>query len=100
MRGHSKEKRADCKLVTLALVVDERGFAKYSRLYPGNQADGHTLPHIVESLVALRPNLAKDRTVVIDAGIFQPVHGRHAFFHGQGMVTIAMIPSPFDFIFV
>ena len=68
-RGHSKEKRSDCKLVTLALVVDELGFAKYSRLYPGNQPECRTLPHIIESLVSLRPNLAKDRTVVIDAGI-------------------------------
>lgn len=69
MRGHSKEKRSDCKLLTLALVVDELGFAKYSRLYPGNQVECHTLKQIIESLVALRPNLAKDRTVIIDAGI-------------------------------
>jgi len=68
-RGHSKEKRSDCKLLTLALVVDEQGFAKYSRLYPGNQAECHTLAEIIDSLVALRPNLAKDRTVIIDAGI-------------------------------
>lgn len=68
-RGHSKEKRSDCKLLTLALVVDEHGFAKYSRLYPGNQAECYTLEQIIGSLVALRPNLAKDRTVIIDAGI-------------------------------
>lgn len=68
-RGHSKEKRTDCKLLTLALVVDELGFAKYSRLYPGNQVECRSLAEIMESLVALRPNLAKDRTVVIDAGI-------------------------------
>ena len=67
--GRSKEKRSDCKLLTLALVVDEQGFAKYSRLYPGNQAECHTLSQIIESLVALRPNLAKDRTLIIDAGI-------------------------------
>lgn len=67
--GRSKEKRSDCKLLTLALVVDEQGFAKYSRLYPGNQAECHTLSQIIESLLALRPNLAKDRTVIIDAGI-------------------------------
>jgi transposase len=67
--GRSKEKRSDCKLLTLALVVDEQGFAKYSRLYPGNQAECHSLSQIIESLVALRPNLAKDRTVIIDAGI-------------------------------
>ena len=68
-RGRSKEKRSDCKLLTLALVVDELGFAKYSRLYPGNQVECHTLEQIIESLVALRPNLAKDRTIIIDAGI-------------------------------
>jgi transposase len=67
--GHSKEKRSDCKLLTLALVVDEQGFAKYSRLYAGNQVECHSLAEIIESLVALRPNLAKDRTVIIDAGI-------------------------------
>lgn len=68
-RGHSKEKRSDCKLMTLALVIDEQGFAKYSRLYPGNQAESQTLEQIIESLVRLRPNLAKGRTVIIDAGI-------------------------------
>lgn len=68
-RGHSKEKRTDCKLLTLALVVDEDGFPKYSRLYPGNQAECQTLSQIIESLAELRPNLAKDRTVIIDAGI-------------------------------
>jgi hypothetical protein len=31
-RGRSKEKRSDCKLLTLALVIDEQGFAKYSNL--------------------------------------------------------------------
>jgi len=68
-RGRSREKRKDCKLLTLALIVDEHGFAKYSRLYPGNQAESKTLSQIIESLVSLRPNLAKDRTVIIDAGI-------------------------------
>jgi transposase len=68
-RGHSKEKRSDCKLLTLALVIDEQGFAKYSRLYPGNQVESRALAQIIESLVQLRPNLAKERTVIIDAGI-------------------------------
>jgi hypothetical protein len=68
-RGRSKEKRSDCKLETLALVVDEHGFAKYSQLYPGNQYEGGTLSEIIESLTKARPELAKDRTVIIDAGI-------------------------------
>ena len=68
-RGRSKEKRSDCKLLTLALVVDEHGFIKYSQLYPGNQSECQTLETILDSMVALRPGLAKDKTVVIDAGI-------------------------------
>ncbi len=68
-RGHSKEKRSDCKLLTLALVIDEQGFAKYSRLYPGNQAEGKTLREIIESMVAMRPELGKNRTVILDKGL-------------------------------
>ena len=68
-RGRSKEKRSDCKLLTLALIIDEQGFAKYSNLYPGNQAESKTLKEIIESLIEIRPTLAKDRTVIIDAGI-------------------------------
>ncbi len=68
-RGRSKEKRSDCKLLTLALVIDEDGFPKYSKLYPGNQGESKTLKDIIESLVETNPTLATNRTVVMDAGI-------------------------------
>jgi len=68
-RGKSKEKRSDCKLLTLALVIDEQGFAKYSKLYPGNQNEGATLPEILESMIQQRPELSLNRTVVLDKGI-------------------------------
>jgi transposase len=68
-RGHCKKKRSDCKLLTLALIVDEHGFIKYSNLYPGNQYEGDTLKNMIESLVKIRPELAKHRTVILDAGI-------------------------------
>lgn len=38
--GHSKEKRNDCRLVTLGMIVDELGFSKYTELFPGNQYEG------------------------------------------------------------
>jgi transposase len=72
--GRSKEKRSDCKLMTLALIIDEMGFPKYSRLYPGNQYEGHTLKEMLESLISMRPDLAKDRTVIMDAGIATAVN--------------------------
>jgi len=67
--GRSKQKRSDCKLLTLALIIDDLGFVKYSHLYPGNQQETKTLAEMIESLVALRPDLAKNRTVIMDAGI-------------------------------
>ena len=67
-RGRSKEKRSDCKLVTLGLIVDESGFAKYSELFPGNQHEADTLAGMIRCLEKhLQPGC--DRTVVIDAGI-------------------------------
>ena len=35
-RGHSKEMRSDCPLVTLALVLDASGFVRRSRWFEGN----------------------------------------------------------------
>ena len=68
-RGKSKEKRSDCKLLTLALIIDAEGFVKYSRLYAGNQYEGHTLKGMITDLIKVRPDLAQGRTVVLDAGI-------------------------------
>jgi hypothetical protein len=42
-RGHSKEKRSDCPLVTLGLVLDGSGFVRRSEVFDGNVAEGHTL---------------------------------------------------------
>jgi len=66
--GRSKEKRRDCKLLTLALVLDENGFAKYSKLYPGNQYESHTFKEIIQSLLKEKCNDIKP-TVIMDAGI-------------------------------
>src|SRR6056297_2468936 len=49
-RGHSKEKRTDCPLVTLALVVDTQGFAVMSQIYKGNQSEPATLEDILNRL--------------------------------------------------
>lgn len=37
--GRSKEKRSDCPLIVLALVVNTEGFIKYSTIFEGNRAD-------------------------------------------------------------
>jgi hypothetical protein len=63
-RGRSKEKRSDCPLVTLALVVDGSGFVRRSRVFAGNAAEAATLAEMLEGLKAPPGAL-----VVMDAGI-------------------------------
>jgi len=66
--GRPKEKRTDCRLVTLGMIIDEKGFAKYSKLFPGNQAEGETLSTMIKELEKnLTPG--SDKTIVLDAGI-------------------------------
>jgi transposase len=48
--GRSKEKRSDCPLVTLALVLDGSGFSRRSRIFPGNVSEATTLQQMIESL--------------------------------------------------
>jgi transposase len=66
--GRSKEKRSDCKLVSLALVVNAEGFVKYSKIYEGNIYEAHTLEAIVDGLAADTSQSTKP-VVVMDAGI-------------------------------
>jgi len=72
-RGRSKEKRRGCPLLTLALVLDEDGFPKGSRVFPGNVSEPQTLRTILRELKKESPGqlpLPGDRpTVVVDAGI-------------------------------
>jgi len=66
--GRSKERRNDCKLATLGLVVDGDGFAKYSKIYPGNQYEADTLQRIIGELEQHAKG-EENGTIVMDAGI-------------------------------
>jgi hypothetical protein len=48
--GKSKEKRSDCPLVTLALVLDASGFPKRSEIFPGNVSEPKTLEQMLGKL--------------------------------------------------
>jgi len=67
--GRSKEKRSDCRLLTLGLVVDGQGFPKTSQVFAGNQSEPETLLKMVQSLRRQDPTNNTKPTVVIDAGI-------------------------------
>ena len=50
-RGRSKEKRSDCPLVTLGLVLDGSGFVRQSKLFAGNAAESTTLAEMLNATV-------------------------------------------------
>ncbi len=63
-RGRSKEKRSDCPLVTLGLVLDGSGLVRRSQTFAGHIAEGGTLAGMLAGLGAPAGAL-----VVMDAGI-------------------------------
>jgi transposase len=69
--GKSKEKRSDCPLVTLGLVLDVQGFPKKSRIYEGNVSEPKTLEAMIDGLSiedSGEGSLFKP-TIILDAGI-------------------------------
>lgn len=67
--GHSKEKRSDCPLVTLGLVLDSSGFPRRSHVYEGNVSESTTLSEMLSALEKGRISTGQKPTVVMDAGI-------------------------------
>lgn len=62
--GHSKEKRGDCPLVTLGLVLDGSGFVRRSKVFEGNVAEASTLEFMLKSL-----ETPQGAMVIMDRGI-------------------------------
>lgn len=74
--GRSKEKRKDCRLITLGLIIDEDGFPKRSKIMAGNQNESKSLLGMIAMLenksiseLENSKELKKDKTVIMDAGI-------------------------------
>ena len=67
--GHSKEKRSDCPLVTLGLVLDSSGFPKRSHVYEGNVSEPATLSEMIHKLESTGIPALQKPMVVMDAGI-------------------------------
>jgi len=62
--GRSKEKRSDCPLVTLGLVLDGSGFIHRSKTFVGSVSEGATLAEMLSGLSA-----PPGAMVIMDAGI-------------------------------
>ena len=65
--GRSKQKRSDCPLVTLGLVLDGAGFPRTCEILPCNVSEPGTLQEAIERLDASVDG--QKPTVVMDAGI-------------------------------
>ncbi len=63
-RGRSKEKRSDCPLLTLGLVLDGSGFVRRSEVLAGNVAEAGTLADMLAALQA-----PAEAVVVMDKGM-------------------------------
>jgi transposase len=67
----SKEKRNDCPLVTLGLVLDMQGFPKKSRIFEGNISEPKTLEEMIKGLSGgdINGDCLFKPTIILDAGI-------------------------------
>ncbi len=61
-RGRSKEKRSDCELISLGVLLDGSGFPRRTKILPGNISEPSTLKDMLSDM---NPNA----TVIMDAGI-------------------------------
>jgi transposase len=67
VHGPSKEKRTDCPLVTMGLVINEHGFLNRTSILPGNASEPKTLQKMIKSL-STHQSLIKP-IIILDAGI-------------------------------
>lgn len=92
--GHSKEKRYDCRLLTLGLVIDELGFPKRSKVMEGSVSEIKTLQQMLDYLCD--PEETKSITVVIDAGISSEENLRYLREQGYDYICVAR-NKPIDY---
>ena len=93
-RGKAKQKRADLRLVGLALVVTrDGGVPVISHAYPGDRPDVTQFTTVVDELVARYRELVaqvESLTVVYDAG--QNSADNHAVVEAHGIGFVGSLP--------
>jgi transposase len=85
--GVSKEKRSDCHLVTLGLVLDADGFPKKSEVFDGNISEPGTLAGIIKCLSS--PDVLKRPLIVVDAGLATEANLRWLRDHRYGYIVVS-----------
>ena len=76
--GKCKSKRYDCRIITLAIVVDSLGFPILSQIYAGNQSEPKTLKDVLKRIqrdlynqqeTITKPTLIMDRGIATSSNI-------------------------------
>jgi len=69
--GRNKQKRTDCRQVTLGMLTDEHGFPIHTQYYEGNIAENKTFEKILTDLSSYGTNLFAEEKpcIIMDAGI-------------------------------
>ena len=83
-RGRSKEKRSDCPLVTLGLVLDGSGFPRKSQVFSGNASEPKTLQEMLQSLAGQTGS-----TVILDAGIASEENIQYLIEQGYHYIVVS-----------
>jgi transposase len=83
-RGRSKEKRTDCPLVTLGLVLDGSGFPRKSQIFPGNASESKTLKLMLQGLDGRIGS-----TVILDAGIASEENIQYLIEQGYQYIVVS-----------
>jgi transposase len=93
-RGKAKQKRADLRLVGLALVITrDGGVPVISHAYPGDRPDVSQFPMVIDELVARYQDLitgVESLTVVYDTG--QNSADNHALVETHGIGFVGSLP--------
>lgn len=66
--GKNKQKRSDCRQITLGLMADQDGFIKHSQFYAGNISEPKTFTDVLSELDPYTNGIQRP-VVVMDAGI-------------------------------
>ena len=66
--GHNKQKRSDCRQITLGLLADQDGFVKQSHYYAGNIGEPKTFADVISDLEPFKNGVQRP-VIVMDAGI-------------------------------
>ncbi len=81
--GRSKEKRTDCPLITLGLVLDGSGFIRRSKTFAGQVSEGATLEGMLSGLGA-----PPGAMVIMDAGIASEANVTWLSEHGYRYLVV------------